>query len=306
MIRVEHLIYEYPGTRALDDLSFEVGDRTITALVGPNGAGKTTLLRCLAGLSKPYSGRILLGGVNVIEEPRRCHGFVGYLPDFFGLYDKLTVWQALSYFALAQEVPRREVGLRVTRVLEAVDLFGKARERVGGLSRGMRQRMALAQAMIHDPPILLLDEPASGLDPEARKSLSDLLVSLNAEGKTILVSSHILAELDEYATDLLIIRNGRLVANLEEEDAAVARTIHVGILSAGDGVVERARGLAGVTRVELSGKRLTLGFSGQEEDYPALLSALLSAQIPVVSFYEERGGVQEQYLKTMNHLKKGA
>lgn len=306
MIEVDHLTYEYPGLRALDDVSFSVREGSITALVGPNGAGKTTLLRCMAGLSRPYSGRIRLAGVDVVENPRLCHRLVGYLPDFFGLYDKLTVSQALTYFAMAHGVERREIGLKVTKILESVDLFDKARERVGGLSRGMRQRMALGQALVHDPPVLLLDEPASGLDPEARKALSDLLVSLNARGKTILVSSHILAELDEYATALLIIKNGALVKNVSEEageGADTPRLIYVGVLSAEDGLLERVKDLEGVSRAEISGKRLVLRFSGGEEKYPSLLAALLTAGAPVTSFYEERGGVQEQYLKTMANLK---
>ncbi|KOR29466.1 ABC transporter, partial [Achromatium sp. WMS1] len=221
MIMIKDLCYEYPDTRALDDISFNIQQGTITALVGPNGAGKTTLLKCLAGLVKPYEGSIFVNGINVLEEPRRSHEVMGFLADFFGLYNALTVRQSLEYFALAHNIPKNMAKKRAVEIAELLNLTAKLHAQVSSLSRGMRQRLAVGQAMVHYPKVLLLDEPSSGLDPEARINLAELLVKLNAEQEmTIIVSSHILAELDQYAKDLLVLNNGQIVKHCVVADSS--------------------------------------------------------------------------------------
>lgn len=211
MICVHDLAFEYPGTRALDGVSFTVEPGTITALVGPNGAGKTTLLRCLAGLERPLTGGVVIDGVDVVANPRDAHRHLGFLQDFFGLYEDLPVRRCLLFHAAALGVAPSARPDRVAAVAEALGLADRLNQRAGALSRGLRQRLAIAQAIIHRPRVLLLDEPSAGLDPDARHELARLLRRLATEGMTLLVSSHILAELDDYSTHMLILEAGHLL-----------------------------------------------------------------------------------------------
>jgi ABC-2 type transport system ATP-binding protein len=300
IIHVRHLVYAYPGIRALDDVSLTIPDNTITALVGPNGAGKTTLLRCLAALDRPFSGRVRVGGLNTVESPREIHRIVGYLPDFFGLYDRLTVGQALRYFAMAQKVASGTIPERVKTVMDRMDLAGKADARLGNLSRGMRQRLAIGQALVHDPKILLLDEPASGLDPEAREALAGLLLELRDDGKSIVVSSHILAELDRYAENMLVLRGGRLVESVDAEGrSAAGRTLCVESLDPVDPVVEVLAGVDGVREVTRTEGKVAFRFDGGDADRAALLRRMVDTGARITAFFERSEGVQERYLKTI-------
>ena len=210
MIDISQLVFEYPGHRALDGVSLRIAEGSVTALVGPNGAGKSTLLRCIAGLEQPLSGRIQVKGISVTDEPREVHRHLGYLSDFFGLYDRLSVQRCLEYSALAMGLPQRQAAGRAEEVAAQLGLGELLQRCPTELSRGQRQRVAIGQAIVHQPGVLLLDEPASGLDPEARGSLSQLFRQLQAQGMTLVVSSHILSELDEYCTHILSIRNGRI------------------------------------------------------------------------------------------------
>lgn len=301
MIRVEKLTFKYPGTRALDNVSFNIGAGSLTALVGPNGAGKTTLLQCLAALIVPFSGRISINDIDIAQAPHDTHRRIGYLPDFFGLYDKLSVTQALTYFAMAQKVDPKAIGDRVRQVITQMDLAHKTHAKIGSLSRGMRQRLAIGQALVHDPEILLLDEPASGLDPEARLALADLFLELSAQGKTLIVSSHILAELDQYANSLLILNNGRLV----DSDIAVTGVdapakLHIELLETDarlDALLEREQF---VNQVQIEDRQVVIDFTGDEQAQCDLLQRLVNEQVKVQSFYVQREGVQEQYLKAMD------
>jgi ABC-2 type transport system ATP-binding protein len=210
MITVQHLGYEYMDKTALKNVSFTIDKGSITALVGPNGAGKTTLMRCIAALQKPMRGEIHIDGVNILEDPHFAHRNIGYLSDFFGLYDDLSVRNSLTYIACSR-IP--DIDAALEKVEWAIGLTGVesfVEKEISKLSRGMRQRVGIAQAIIHNPKVLLLDEPASGLDPEARYALSNLLLTLNSTGITILVSSHILAELEDYSTEMLVLNNGSI------------------------------------------------------------------------------------------------
>ena len=219
LIKVSHLVFEYPGHRALDGVSLHIAAGSVTALVGPNGAGKSTLMRCIAGLDQPLSGHIEVHGIPVQEQPREVHRHLGYLSDFFGLYDRLSVQHCLQYAALSMGVPAAEAPQCVARVARQLGLDELLQRRPTELSRGQRQRVAIGQAIVHQPRVLLLDEPASGLDPEARSSLSQLLRQLQSQGMTLIVSSHILSELDEYCTHILSLRGGRV----ESHEALQAR-----------------------------------------------------------------------------------
>ncbi|CAK7006524.1 ABC transporter ATP-binding protein [Saezia sanguinis] len=212
MIKVSHLFYDYPGLRALDDVSFELPSQSITALVGPNGAGKTTLLRSMVALDEPTSGEIHIDGVNVWEHPREAHLRMGYLPDHFGLYQELTAYQCLTYAAWTHGLRGEQMRQAVQWAIQQVGLKEQLPKLASTLSRGQRQRLALAQAIVHRPKVLFMDEPASGLDPEARAALSSLMKNLAAQGMTLLISSHILAELETYCTAMLVLEQGRILA----------------------------------------------------------------------------------------------
>lgn len=224
MIEVSQLVFEYPGHRALDGVSVSIPAGSVTALVGPNGAGKSTLMRCIAGLDQPLSGHIRVKGLSVEEQPREVHRHLGYLSDFYGLYDRLTVTRCLQYSALSMGVAEDQVAARVQQVAAQLGLSELLQRYPTELSRGQRQRVAIGQAIVHQPSVLLLDEPASGLDPDARSSLSQLFRQLQAQGMTLIVSSHILSELDEYCTHILSIRNGRIESHEALQDGSAAQT----------------------------------------------------------------------------------
>ncbi|NWG46693.1 MAG: ABC transporter ATP-binding protein [Alphaproteobacteria bacterium] len=251
MIEVEGLTFDYPTVRALDDVSFRVEAGAIAALVGPNGAGKTTLLRCLAALDTPFAGRMRLDGIDVTRHPRAVHARIGYLPDFFGLYDELTVRQCLVYAARSRGRAPAEAEAAARRTAGLVDLDARFEAAAETLSRGLRQRLAIGQAIVHRPKVLLLDEPASGLDPQARRRLSALFLALRSEGMTLIVSSHILAELEDYCTEMLVIEGGRLMGGRAirvGEEAGETVRLRIG-LAAADGRFVELLGAAGALEI---------------------------------------------------------
>jgi ABC-2 type transport system ATP-binding protein len=211
MIDAENLVFDYPSGRALHGVSFVVRAGAVLALVGPNGAGKSTLMRCIAALDSPTEGAVIVQGYDTRRNPREIHEALGYLSDTFGLYDALTVRQALVYAARSRGVRAQETEAAVIAAAGRVGLSERLDSFAGELSRGLRQRLAIAQTIVHKPRVLLLDEPASGLDPDARNRLSELILSLAADGMTIMVSSHILSELDDYCTEMLMLDEGRIV-----------------------------------------------------------------------------------------------
>ncbi|NKB66102.1 MAG: ATP-binding cassette domain-containing protein [Candidatus Latescibacteria bacterium] len=297
MIDVRNLAYEYPEIRALDDISLQLQTGSITALVGPNGAGKSTLLRCLATLGKPFSGTITIDGIDAIADPVPCRKLLGYLPDFFGLYEDLTVAQTLTYFARAYRLDPATIDERVREVAGKVDLADKVDHPNSSLSRGMRQRLAIGQAIIHQPRLLLLDEPASGLDPEARHALAGLFLELRDQGITILVSSHILAELDAYADDLIALRKGKLLTNFDRQPR---RKLHFSLLEPHPQLEQLLSADAGVTAFRLDGLQAELDFAGDENQQAALLKALLDSGAAISAFYAATENLQDQYMDLLD------
>src|ERR1043166_1490512 len=290
MISVDDLVFEYPGLRALDRVSFRVAPGSIVALVGPNGAGKTTLLRCLAALDRPLSGRIQIDGIDVLEQPRETHRRVGYLSDFFGLYDLLTVRQCLSYVAQAHGIAAERVAEAVERTVLALGLSDRLDTRVGELSRGLRQRVAIGQAIIHAPRVLLLDEPASGLDPEARHSLAELFVRLGNTGMTLLVSSHILAELEQYSSQMLILRDGRILEQPSEGGGLHGGTrMRISLAHAAESLERALAAQAGVRVLSADPNGASIMLAGDDHARHQLLKALLDQGFPVSAF--EQGHV---------------
>ena len=303
MLRVEHVIFDYPGRRALDDVSFEIAPGTITALVGPNGAGKSTLMRVCSGLDRPFAGRVLLQGLDVHENPREAHSRMGYLPDFFGLYDEMTVRQCLEYRAAAQGVSRAKQAAALDKAAARMELTDRLNQRAGELSRGLRQRLAIAQATIHDPIFVMLDEPASGLDPEARIALAHALKTLCAEGMTIIVSSHILSELDDYSTHILMIRDGRIIEHAPisaiENDGSGRTAITIELADADQRLPDILAAVPGVMVETADSRRATLVANGGPATRQALLKGLVDAGLPVIGFSIDKQRLQDAYLARM-------
>ena len=299
MINIAHLSHDYPGIRALADVSFTLETQTITALVGPNGAGKTTLMRALCGLERPLAGSIEVDGIDVIEEPRRAHERIGYLADFFGVYEALSVAQCLEYAAAANGI-RQGLHARINETAAALGLSTRLAQAAGTLSRGLRQRLAIAQAIIHGPRVLVLDEPAAGLDPEARHSLAALLRTLQASGMTLLVSSHILAELEQYATHMLILEAGRLREFRALAPAARdARTLVVELAADAPTAAHLLAAQPGVAQVTQRDHQLLFEFTGDAHAQAALLHALVTQGLPVTSLAHARADLQQLYLDTL-------
>lgn len=306
MIEVKNLIFEYPTKRALHDVSCEIKTGSITALVGPNGAGKTTLIRCIVGLHGPFSGQVLFDGVDVHEHPRDCHRRMAYLSDFFGVYDQLTVRQCLTYTARAYGVSGDQVRTVVEAAAERLNLTDRLREKAGALSRGLRQRLAIAQAIVHEPEFLVLDEPASGLDPEARQSLSMLLIGLRDAGMTLLVSSHILAELEGYCTDMLIMREGRIIDSRQlAAELTDARRLRVDLSAPSAGLLELLENAAGVAQPSVNDDGATFLFSGDAAAQTALLRSLVETGVPVAGLREDRVALQDAYIAQINEYDSG-
>jgi ABC-2 type transport system ATP-binding protein len=309
MIQVNHLNYEYPDKRALENVSFYIPEGSITALVGPNGAGKTTLLRALAALSKPISGTVFIDGKSAIDEPREVHLRVGYLSDFFGLYDQLTVIQSLEFTAYSRLDGDTDYEAAVQKAIKRSGVSGFADKKIAALSRGMRQRVGIAQAIIHQPKVLLLDEPASGLDPEARHSLSKLLLELRDSGMTIVVSSHILAELEDYSTDMLVIQDGKVIEHRAlKGSVANAAVAYKNIFIRFEHTVENAEKLIGeiegVSSVTVSGEGVTLQLLEDTVTKHQLLKKLIGLNLPVSEFAEHKVNLQDEYIKTVSEYKK--
>lgn len=298
MIDVQDLIYEYPNKRALNGVSFKIAPGSITAMVGPNGAGKTTLLRCLAALEPPYSGRVLIDGLDTREHPRRIHELLGYLPDFYGLYEELTVAQCLYFSARSHRLLAREAEQAVAEVAVAVGLQDRMSQRAAELSRGLKQRLAIGQAIVHKPKVVLLDEPAAGLDPDSRRSLASLLIRLRDQGMTLIVSSHILAELDDYATEMLIIKDGKIAGGAPVSTVADGRSLlRIETASADPRLAAMFKSRAGYDVQDVGAIHVTVSGPDDRAGHAALLRELIEAGIGVCVFAPQKTTLEDKYFK---------
>jgi len=298
MIEVRELVYEYPTVRALKGVSLRVESATITAMVGPNGAGKTTLLRCLAALEPPYSGSVTIDGLDTKEAPRAIHAKLGYLPDFYGLYDALSVRRALTYTARSRGISAALVGDAVIKAAARVGLTDRLDARAGELSRGLRQRLAIAQAIVHQPAVLLLDEPAAGLDPQARRDLSQLLLTLKDGGMTLIISSHILAELEDYCSEMIIIEDGLIVGGRAIKVRDVERPRYLlEIAAARSDLRQFLSARAGVDVIEADGHHALFTHTRNAQARAKLIRDLVAAGFEVSSFGESTKTLEDAYFK---------
>ena len=304
LVQVKQLTFEYPGTRALDCVSFTITSGSITALVGPNGAGKSTLLRCIAALDYPLSGQVLLNDVDVLDDPRASHAKIGYLSDHFGLYDALSVRQCLTFAAASQGVAADQIDRLVNQTAEKLDLSNKLNSLAGDLSRGQRQRVAIGQAIIHSPSLLLLDEPASGLDPEARHSLSQVFIALKKSGMTLIVSSHILAELEDYSTEMLVLKDGKILQQqiVNETPLQHMSQIEIELVHIADAskLSELVANIAGVNQLEIVSNVANLQINEAIIARHQLIKLLIQADISINRFNLQETNMQQHYLKAVN------
>lgn len=300
-IETRQLTKRYGRFTALDQLDLYIEPGALFGFIGPNGAGKTTTLRMLAGLLEPTSGQIRLNGQDISHDVTAARWLVGYMPDFFGVYEDMKVWEYLDFFARCYRLDAPKRSRVVAELLELVDLAARRDAWVESLSRGMRQRLCLAHALVHDPQILLLDEPASGLDPRARIEMRELLKELSALGKTIIISSHILAELAEMCHQVGIIEHGRLLYSGPPQQinrqAHEHRQLHLRTLAAIETVEAALGSYLGVTAYHPNGNGWDISFSGDDETLAGLLAYLVERKIPVVHFSEVTNDLEAVFMQ---------
>jgi ABC-2 type transport system ATP-binding protein len=301
-VRVRGLVKRYGDLRAVDELDLDVPDGGIFGLIGPNGAGKTTTMLSVVTLLEPDAGTIEVYGHDPRSDQREVRRAVGYMPDFFGLYDGLSCAEYLDFFASAYGLGAAERHQQVSDLLELVELGHKADTDVSGLSRGMQQRLSLARALVHDPRLLVLDEPASGLDPRARVELREILMELSRLGHTILVSSHILAELEEMCDRVGIIEAGKVLAQGTSDEIRstlrASMTVTIRMLG-GEPAREQATAIAsrhGALQPTVVNGALRVEVAGGQDAVADLLAALIAEGVRVVDFREESGGLERLFL----------
>jgi ABC-2 type transport system ATP-binding protein len=301
MIEVSNFTKRYGDFVAVDNLSFSIGKGEIFGFIGPNGAGKSTTIRFLATLLRPTAGEGRVSGFSVTAEPMAVRRVIGFMPDDFGVYDGMKVWEFLDFFAVAYEIPRSFRKKIIGEVLDLLELNHKRDDYVNGLSKGMKQRLCLAKTLVHDPPVLILDEPASGLDPRARLEMKALLTELKQMGKTILISSHILSELADFCTSIGIIERGKLLAagSIQQIQQQIRshRVLKVRVLGeTTDHAAEILRDDSSIRQVESFDHTVTAEFEGQDQDMARLLDRLIQAGIAVQSFAEEPLSLEEVFM----------
>jgi ABC-2 type transport system ATP-binding protein len=301
VIAVEELTKVYGNRMALDHITFSVPEGEIFGFVGPNGAGKTTTLRILAGLLEPTSGSAAVDGADVTRDPARVHSRLGYMPDFFGVYDQLTVAEYLDFYASCYQQPKPRRKVVVDNLLELVDLGDRRDQGVDTLSRGLKQRVCLARALVHDPAVLLLDEPASGLDPRARVEMREILKELQSMGKTIVISSHILPELTELCSMIGIIDHGRMraVGPVQRviQQLTGSRRLRIGVLGKPTKAVRLLSSLATVQGVEVADGAIEAAYDGEEATAAAILHELTAAGVRVSAFTPLDDGLEDAFLR---------
>ena len=301
MIKVENVSKYYKDFPAVLDVSFEIGRGEVFGFIGPNGAGKTTTIKMLSTLMLPTEGSLSVGGFDVVTQPHEVRRLIGYMPDNFGVYDDLLVWEYLDYFGALYKLSAGGRKRAISDVLELTDLTIKRNSQVMSLSRGMKQRLCLAKTLLHDPAVLLLDEPASGLDPHARIEIRELIRELCRMGKTVLVSSHILTELADFCTSIGIIEAGRLLAagRIDEITARLAGNVAIDITVKGDPLIalEVLAERTDVTRTTCDGRVIRAEYSGQADEIDELLEYLVGRGVRVLGFTRTEADLEDIFLK---------
>ena len=309
-IRTVHLQRNYyEGKRvtpAVDDLSLTVESGECYGLIGPNGAGKTTTIRMLVGLLEPTDGLVFLNGLDPMQHRAETNRLLGYVPDFFAVHDDLKVWEFFDYYGMAYDMGRSERSRRIGELIELFDLNVRRDEFVSTLSRGMKQRLCIAKTLMHDPAILIMDEPASGLDPKARIELREMIKTLRDMGKSLLVSSHILTEMSDFCTSVGIMEKGRLVLSGRVDD--ILQRVTAGGAEYEVTVTDRVDELAALLQadpdvrdVRVEGKAVQFLLAGDEDAAVKLLAGLVGYGLPVCGFRREQSDLEDIFMSVAAH-----
>ena len=301
LVSIQDLVVRYGKTQAVHGISFDIPRGAIFGFIGPNGAGKTSTIKVLSTLIQPTSGAVSVCGIDVTKKPGEVRRKIGYMPDFFGVYDDLTSEEYLHFFAAAYHIPSIKRRQLISDVLALTDLTEKATSPVDGLSRGMKQRLGIARLLLHDPEFLLLDEPANGLDPRARIEMRELLKELQSLGKTILISSHILHELAQFCSHIGIMEQGRVVAcgPLQEiyRTLALDRAIHIGLVGPATPWLDAIRAIPGVASAEELPDRLMVRLREGELSPEDLLDAIRATGARVRMFQPDAVDMETAFMK---------
>jgi ABC-2 type transport system ATP-binding protein len=304
MIEIVNLTKRYGTFTALDNLNLSIAKGTVFGVVGPNGAGKSTTFSILATLLAPTEGTAYVNGFDVTKDPKMVRKQIGYMPDFFGVYDQFKASEYLDFYGASYGLSAAERKALIPQLLELVNLSHKKDSYVDLLSRGMKQRLCLARCLIHDPEVLILDEPASGLDPRARIEMRDILKELKTMGKTILISSHILPELAEMCDELGVIENGNLVASgsvsVIHQQLQANKVLNVTVLDE----IEKAAAffeddpqVAEVLRDEKDPRIIHFAYSGSDQEQVVLLSKAVQAGLMIIDFSQKKTDLEDIFLE---------
>lgn len=305
MIEVQHVCKTFKQFRAVWDLSFRIGAGDIFGFVGPNGAGKTTTMRMMATLLDPDYGDILIDGVSVLDEPEEIRRVIGYMPDYVGVYEGVEIREYLEFFAAAYRIPVEKRKSLVDEIMEITELTDVAKKDVATLSKGMRQRLCLAKTLVHDPKVLILDEPASGLDPRARIELRLLMKELQKMGKTIIISSHILTELSDMCNSVGIIERGIMLTSGTVEDILNAQQqggmsqiqkLAMRVIGSPDSAAATLRALPDISAVEIDRGMILFTLAHPESANAGLLRELLARNVEVISLAPQSRNLEDIFL----------
>lgn len=305
MLKIEGLKKTYGNYHALDGLDMEVESGALYGFVGPNGAGKTTTIKIITGLLCPDEGTVEIDGIDGWKQPAKTKDLIGYVPDYFGMYDNLKVSEYMEFFASCYGLDGLKARKRTRALLDQVGLGSKEEFYVDGLSRGMKQRLCLARALIHDPALLIMDEPTAGLDPRTRLEFRELVRDLKEAGKTVLISSHLLSDLSELCTDIGIIDQGKMIlhGSIEEITNRINTSKPV-IITIQDGMKLAMRLLKDhpqVQTITVRDQDIMVGFTGDATDESRLLAGLIEAGVAVRGFMREPGNLEAVFMQITNH-----
>lgn len=300
MVEIENLYKHYGKFVALDHLDLSIEKGELFGFVGPNGAGKTTTMRIISGLLKADGGQVQIAGVDALKDSQSLKRKIGYMPDFFGVYDNLKAIEYMEFYASVYGIVGKKAKDMCMELMDLVNLSDKAEFYVDSLSRGMKQRLCLARSLVHNPELLILDEPASGLDPRARFEMKGILRNLHDMGKTIVISSHILSELAEMCTTIGIIDKGNMVTKGSVEDIMrrlnTSNPLKIHVIENIESAVRIIKENPQVENLSIDGMDITVSFNGSEEDEATLLENLVNNGIKVVSYVRETGNLEEVFM----------
>lgn len=301
MLSIEGLYKRYGSFYALDGLNLQMEKGQIFGFVGPNGAGKTTTMRIMSGLLRADGGKVLINGIDALHNQNKLKEQIGYMPDFFGVYDNLKAIEYMEFYASTYGIRGNEAHKLGLELMELVNLGDKANVYVDGLSRGMKQRLCLARTLVHNPDLLILDEPASGLDPRTRFEMKEILKNLKDMGKTIIISSHILSELAEMCTHIGIIERGKMVlqGNLDEilSEVNASNPLIIKVYENQDLAVKLLRENPLIKSLAIQDKSLQVTFLGDAEQEAVLLKDLVENGVLISSFVREQGNLESVFMQ---------